>query len=129
MDKICCRFARVSPIYIKFRINLIDILLNTAFGQEQSFRNFAVTQALFHQTQDLIFLGILFLCCHFGRFLTFCCLRRVFCCGSRRFRSAGVAAQTKHSRQQQDEHNMPLYLKYSVKNALSFSNGMMSIRS
>ena len=59
MDKICCRFARVSPIYIKFRINLIDILLNTAFGQEQSFRNFAVTQALFHQTQDLIFLGIL----------------------------------------------------------------------
>ena len=24
-------------------------------------------------------------------------------------------------------HNMPLYLKYSVKNALSFSNGMMSI--
>ena len=31
------------------------------------------------------------------------------------------------SRQQQDERNMPLYLKYSVKNALSFSNGMMSI--
>ena len=24
-------------------------------------------------------------------------------------------------------HNMPLYLKYSVKNALNFSNGMMSI--
>lgn len=47
MDKICCRFARVSPIYIKFRINLIDILLNTAFGQDQSFRNFAVTQRSF----------------------------------------------------------------------------------
>lgn len=27
MDKICCRFARVSPIYIKFRINLIDSIL------------------------------------------------------------------------------------------------------
>ena len=26
-----------------------------------------------------------------------------------------------------ETHNMPLYLKYSVKNALSFSNGMMSI--
>ena len=40
MDKICCRFARVSPIYVKFRINLIDILLNTAFGTGAVFPQF-----------------------------------------------------------------------------------------
>ena len=35
------------PIYMKFGINLIDILLDTAFGQEQLFRNLTVAQSFF----------------------------------------------------------------------------------
>ena len=43
------------------------------------------------------------------------------------FKHLGDGSRTPSSRCLRKTHNMPFYLKYSVKNALSFSNGMMSI--